>query len=470
MANAQDQYASEIVYGLEDRPPFAASLFAGAQHFLAIIVGIMTPPLIIGNTLGFPGETTAYLISMSLFVSGVATFIQCKRFGPVGSGLLSIQGTSFAFLGTIIAIGFDLKGRGYDDNAVLATIFGVCFFGSFVEMILSRFLPYLRKIITPLVSGIVVTLIGLSLIKVGISDLGGGVWLLNNKPEFYASPENLGLGFLVLAVIVILNRSKNHYLRMAAIVIGLAVGYAVATFMGKVDFGKLSTVSIFSAPHPFKYGMWKFDIGAFIPIAFLYLVTTVETIGDLTATSMISKQPIEGEKYVKTMQRGVLGDGVNSAIAALFNCFPNTTFSQNNGVIQLTGVASRYVGFFIAGFLVLCGLVPFLATLFSIIPNSVLGGATILMFGTVAAAGIKIMASAVINRRGMMIIAISLGLGLGVAFVPEILSPFPPLMKSIFGSSITTGGLTAMLCNAVLPRSEEALKPVGDDPDLVDGP
>ncbi|MCP4292218.1 MAG: purine permease [bacterium] len=458
----------ELVYGLADRPPFGPAMFAAVQHFLAIIVGIMTPPLIIGNALGFKGETTAYLISMSLFVSGIATFIQCRRFGPVGSGLLSIQGTSFAFLGTIIAIGFDLKGKGLDENAILATIFGVAFLASFVEMILSRFIPYLRTIITPLVSGIVVTLIGLSLIKVGISDLGGGVWLLKNKPEFYASPENLALGFGVLAVIVFLNRSKNRNIRMGAIVIGLVLGYVVATFMGKVDFSKMNDVSMFAAPVPFKFGMWRFDIGSFIPLAFLFIITAVETIGDLTATSMISNQPIEGKKYMDTIQRGVLCDGTNSATAAFFNCFPVTTFSQNNGVIQMTGVASRYVGFFIAALLVVCGLIPKFAKLFSIIPNSVLGGATILMFGTVAAAGIKIIASNTINRRGMMIIAISMGLGLGVAFVPEILNPFPSVIKSVFGSSITTGGLTAILCNAILPRTEATMAPVGESPDPID--
>lgn len=459
---------SEIVFGLTDRPPIGEAIFAASQHFLAIIVGIMTPPLIIGGALGLPSEMTAYLISMSLFVSGIATFIQCKRFGFLGSGLLSIQGTSFAFIGTIIAVGFDLKGRGLGPEAMLATIFGVCFFASFVEMILSRFLPLLRKIITPLVSGIVVTLIGLSLIKVGMADFGGGYWLMHNKPEFYASPTNLSLGFLVLGVIILLNRSSNRFLRMGAIIVGLAVGFAAAAFMGLVSFDKLSSASFFALPHPFKYGMFKFDLAAFIPLAFLYVITTVETIGDLTATSMISKQPIKGKQYMDTIQRGVLCDGTNSAMASIFNCFPVTTFSQNNGVIQLTGVASRYVGFFIAGFLLLCGVFPIVATFFSIIPNSVLGGATILMFGTVAAAGIKIIASNTINRRGMLIIAISMGLGLGVAFVPEILNSFPPILKSIFGSSITTGGLAAMICNAILPRGEEAEKEISDNPDMVD--
>jgi xanthine permease XanP len=307
-------------------------------------------------------------------------------------------------------------------------------------------------------------LIGLSLIKVGLTDLGGGKWLLDNKPEFFASSQNLAFGLGVLAIIVILNGSKNKYLRMGAIVIGLVLGYIVASFMGLIDFTKLENVPAFAAPQPFKFGMWRFDIGAFIPLAFLFVITAVETIGDLTATSMISNQPIQGEKYVKTIQRGVLGDGINSAIASIFNSFPNTTFSQNNGVIQMTGVASRYVGFFIAGLLVVCGLIPYVATLFNIIPKPVLGGATLLMFGTVAAAGIKIIASSTINRRGITIIAISMGLGLGVAFVPEILNPFPGIIKSVFGSPVTTGGLTAILCNAILPRTKETSESVGDTP------
>ncbi|MBW2408740.1 MAG: purine permease [Deltaproteobacteria bacterium] len=463
--NSKVDPALEIVYGLNDKPPLGESMFAALQHLLAIIVGIMTPPLIIANVLGFSPDMKAYLISMALFVSGISTYIQVKKIGPIGSGLLSIQGTSFAFLGAIISIGLTAKNAGATQEEILCTILGVCFAGSFIEMIFSRFIPLLRKIITPLVSGIVVTLIGLSLLKVGITDFGGGKWLLDNKPELYASGTNIFLGALVLCTIILLNRSQNKYIRMSAIVAGLVLGYAVAALLGKVSFAKLADMSWLALPHPFKFGFFKFSWTAFIPIALLYLITTVESIGDLTATSMVSKQPIKGEKYFKTISGGVLGDGVNSTLAALFNSFPNTTFSQNNGVIQLTGVASRKVGYFIALFLVIVGIFPVIGGVFSIIPNSVLGGATIIMFGTVAAAGIKIIASSVINRRGMLIMAISLGTGLGVVFVPQILSHFPGIIQKIFGSAITTGGLTAILLNVVLPRGAAMEERVKDAPD-----
>ncbi|MCP4687189.1 MAG: purine permease, partial [Desulfobacterales bacterium] len=384
--------ALELIYGLNDRPPLYESAFAGIQHLLAIFIGISTPPLIICGVLKFPPHITAFVISMALFASGVSTFIQCKRFGPIGSGLLSIQGTSFTFLGTILAMGFSIKNAGGSPEQILTTIFGVCFACSFIEMIFSRFIPFLRKIITPLVSGIVVTLIGLSLIKVGITDFCGGAYqlklLTQGKPSDFGSLENIGLAFLVLLLIIIFNRSKNKFVRMSAIVIGLAVGYVVSIFLGKVDFGKLAAIDIFALPMPFKFGFFSFDWAFVVPMALLFLITTVESIGDLTATAMISKQPIEGKPYMKTISGGVLGDGVNSALAAIFNSFPNTTFSQNNGVIQLTGVASRHVGFFIAGYLVLLGVFPVVGGVLSLIPNSVLGGATIIMFGTVAAAGV----------------------------------------------------------------------------------
>jgi xanthine permease XanP len=451
---------ADIIYGLHDKPAPKQAFFAALQHMLAIFVGIITPPLIIGGALQLPPDMKAYLISMALFVSGIATFIQIKKFGPIGSGLLSIQGTSFTFLSLSIGIGLSVKAGGGSPEQALGTIFGVALLCSPVEMIFSRFIPSLKKVITPLVSGIVVTLIGLSLIRVAMTDIGGGQWLLSNKPEFFASATNLSLALLVLMTIIILNRSNNKWLRMGSIFIGLALGYAVAAMMGLVQFDKMSALASFAAPIPFKFGFY-ISWDHVIPMALLYLITTVESIGDLTATSMVSGEPIEGEVYMKRISGGVFGDGVNSAIAAVFNSFPNTTFSQNNGVIQMTGVASRYVGFWIAGLLALFGLFPFVGGLFSIIPNSVLGGATIIMFGTVAASGIRIIASSIIDRRGVLIMAISFGVGLGVAFRPEILGIFPQIIKTIFGSAITTGGLTAILLNIFLPMSLREQPPEG---------
>ena len=259
----------ELVYGLEDKPSPMESAYAAMQHLLAIIVGIITPTLVIGGVLGL-GERIPYLISMSLIVSGVATFIQAKRIGPIGSGLLSVQGTSFAFLGAILTAGFIVKGQGGGPDEILATIFGICFVGAFIEIVLSRFLHVLKGIITPVVTGTVVMLIGLSLVKVGITDMAGGKWLLDNKPQFFGTVGNLGLGVLVLLVVLILNRSKNPMIRMGSIVGGILVGYLVALTMGKVNFGHMSGVEMISIPFPFNYG-FDFNWTAFVGVAFIYV-------------------------------------------------------------------------------------------------------------------------------------------------------------------------------------------------------
>jgi xanthine permease XanP len=445
--------AADLIYGLDDTPPVGEAIVVALQHVLAAFVGIITPPLIISNALGLEPADTSYIISMSLFVSGIATFIQCRRVGPVGSGLLSLQGTSFAFLGPIIGVGTAAIAGGQTPQGALALIFGLCFFGAFVEVFLSRFLHLAQKIITPVVSGTVVMIIGLSLIKTGITSLGGGVIAQQNGT--FGSNQNLLLGGFVLTVIVILNMVGNRYLRMGAIAIGLILGYLVSVFLGLVNFSALSTLPLVRLPIPFRYGM-SFDFAAFLPFILLYLITAIETIGDLTATSAVSRQPVKGGLYLKRIKGGVLGDGVNSLLAAVFNTFPNTTFSQNNGVIQMTGVGSRYVGFFVAGIFVLLGLLPVVGGIFQSLPQPVLGGATIVMFGAIAVAGINIVSSAPLDRRSLIIVAVSLALGLGVVYVPELLADKPALLKNIFSSGISTGGLAAIVLNWLLPYPAEA--------------
>lgn len=428
----------DLIYGLEDRPPVKDALFAALQHLLAIFVAIITPPLIIAGAMKLDLETTGFLVSMALFASGVSTFIQCRRIGPVGTGLLCIQGTSFSFIGPIIAAGL---------SGGLASVFGACMAASCVEMAISRVLKYTRKIITPLVSGIVVTLIGMSLIKVGITACGGGAVAQANGT--FGSPHYIGLAALVLVLIVIFNRSSNRYLRMSSIVIGLLIGYIVAWFMGMVDFSAVQSYGGFNIPVPFKYGL-KFDWSAIIGLGLVYLITAIEAYGDITANSLISGEPVEGEVFVKRASGGILADGFNSFLAGVFNSFPNSIFAQNNGMIQLTGVASRYVGYYIAGFLILLGLFPAVGLVFSLMPEPVLGGATLLMFGTVAAAGIRIIAAQKIDRKATLVMALSFSFGLSVELVPEILTQLPDTLRSIFASGITTGGLTAILANILI--------------------
>ncbi len=442
---------TDLIYGLEARPPFVESIFVALQHVFACFVGIITPGLIICGALEVPPADTTFVLSMSLVVSGIATFIQAKRFGPVGSGLLSIQGTSFAFLAPIIAAGLAVKSTGGSATDALGLIFGLCFFGALIEIIISRFLHLANQVITPLVTGVVVTLIGLTLIKVGITSMGGGVVAQDNGT--FGSWTYLGVALLVLAVIVALNSLSSNFLRMSSVVIGLAVGYLVSIPLGLVDFSNLSQLPLVALPIPFRYGL-KFDFGAFIPFAFLYVITAIESIGDLTATSAISGEPIDGPIYFRRLQGGILGDGINSMIAASLNTFPNTTFSQNNGVIQLTGVGSRYVGYFISVIFVVLGLFPIIAGIFQALPQPVLGGATIIMFGTVAVAGIKILSMVNLTKRNSIILAVAFSMGLGVTFVPEILDASPDLIKSVFSSGISTGGLTALILNMVLPGRE----------------
>lgn len=444
----------DLIYGLNDRPPLRETLFAALQHLLAIFVAIITPPLIIASALRFDIQTTGFLVSMSLFVSGIATFIQSHRVGPIGTGLLCIQGTSFSFISPIISAGMLGMVNGKMDVALgLSYVFGGCLVASVMEMIVSRILPYTRKVITPLVAGIVVTLIGLCLIKAGINSCGGGQAAIDDGT--FGSIRNLGLAVLVLVTIIFFNRSANRFLRMGSIVLGLLVGCVAAYCLGMIHFSDIHATGSLNIPVPLKYGL-RFDVGTIVGLGLIYLVTAVEAFGDITANSLISGEPVEGPVFMRRAQGGILADGFNSMLAAVFNSFPNSIFAQNNGMIQLTGVASRYVGYFIAGALFLLGLFPVVGEFFSLIPDCVLGGATLLMFGTVAAAGVRIIASTKMDRKAVLVLAISFAMGMSVELVPDILSQMPSVIKSIFSSGITTGGVTAMIANACIRVKADA--------------
>lgn len=444
---------SELIYRLEDRPPLPQTLFAACQHLLAMFVAVITPALLICQALGLPAQDTQHIISMSLFASGLASILQIKTWGPVGSGLLSIQGTSFNFVSPLIMGGMALKNGGADIPTMMATLFGTLMLASCTEIILSRFLHLARRIITPLVSGVVVMIIGLSLIQVGLVSIGGGYGAMNDHT--FGAPSNLMLAGSVLVVIILLNRQRNPYLRVSSLVIAMAVGYALAWATGMLpDTGNMEkTTSLLMVPTPLYYGL-GIDWNLLIPLMLVFMVTSLETIGDITATSDVSEQPVSGPLYMKRLKGGVLANGLNSMLSAVFNTFPNSCFGQNNGVIQLTGVASRYVGFMVALMLIVLGLFPAVAGFVQHIPEPVLGGATIVMFGTIAASGVRIVSREPLNRRAIMIMALSLAVGLGVSQQPLILQFAPDWMKTLLSSGIAAGGITAIVLNLVFPHED----------------
>ena len=442
----------DLVYGLNERPKPLIAFLAAFQHLLAIIVPIVTPGLLICLALGVSKEDTNMILSMSLVISGIATFLQCKKVGPFGAGLLIVQGTSFNFIGPIIGIGAAMVAAGTPVESVMAAIFGVVIAGSFIEMGVSQILPWVKKLITPLVTGIVVLLIGLTLIKEGLISMGGGYQAMSNNT--FANTDNLIMSCTVLAIIIILNRINITWIKSSAILIALVIGYAMAGMMGHLDFSGLKDAPLVQVPTPMHFGL-DFSWSLFIPLAFIYLVTSLEAIGDITATSKLSNQPVDGPQWMQRIKGGVLVNGANSFLAGIFNTFPSSVFAQNNGVIQLTGVASRYVGIWIAALLIILGLLPAVAGVIQAVPQAVLGGAVMVMFGAVAASGINILSGVALDRRALLIIAISLGLGLGVAQVPQILEHLPELFRNIFSSGVATGGIAALILNIVLPETKK---------------
>lgn len=441
---------TELLYGLNDKPGILKSTTAAFQHVLASFVGVVTPTLIMAGALDLTAQIP-FLVSMALLVSGVGTFIQTKKIGPVGSGLVAVQGTSFAFVSALILAGTSVRAKGGTDEEVMAMLMGISMAGAVVEIVLSLFIHKIKHLLNPVTTGIVITAIGLSLIEVGMTDLAGGAGASD-----FGSLEHVGLGLTVLLVIILLNASNNYWLRLSAIFIGMALGTVYVGFTDGISLSHLSSLPIFSLPSPLAYGL-DFDLALFIPVALIYCFSAIETAGDLTANSLFCKEPITGPVYLKRIKGGILGDGVNSVIAALFNTFPNTTFGQNNGVIQLTGIASRRVGIYIGGFYVFLGLFPLVGGLLQTVPKAVLGGATLVMFAMVAVGGLKILTHHPLDRRTSLIAASSFGMSMGVMMVPDILSNMPDWIANIFASPVTMAGVTAVLLDIILPKPPTVL-------------
>lgn len=450
--NCSAEHDLGIVYGLEDKPPFFHSALVAIQHLMSMVVSIGTPPLLICRALDMPLDITIYMVNIAFFVSGIGTFIQTTRVGPFGSGLLSIQATSFIFPTAFISMGTTAMAAdpSLDKETLVAMMSGATVAGSFIQMGLSRISGLLRRVFTPLVCGVTVTMVGISLLSVAMTNVLGGLTAVGT--ENFASGKNIGLGAIVLVAILVFNCFKSPALRVSAMMLGFIVGVVVAYFWGmlnEVDTQGLTPVAV---PIPFKYG-FSFSFGGFVSIALLYVISTVEATGDLAATSFLSRQPTSGPVFIRRLSGGILCDGFASFVAGCFNSFPMAIFAQNNGVIQLTGNASRHVGKYLAAFLFFLGIFPVVGVVFNIIPDPVLGGALILLFGIIAATGMRIIFTEPMSRRSILIIGISMGMGVGSAFQPEFTSQMPPWLANLLHSPVAAGGLTAIIANLLLPKS-----------------
>src|SRR6267378_600275 len=311
--NASEEPGTDLLYGLDVRPPLRETLFVALQHVFAVFVGMITPPLIVAGALKLGADDTAYLVSMSLFVSGAATILQTSRLGPIGSGLLSIQGTSFTFIAPIISVAGVAMATGSTATQALGGVFGLCAAGALVVMLASRFIRLASSVITPVVTGTVVTLIGLTLIEVGMVSVGGGYGA--QADGSFGSAQNLGMAALVMVVILVFSNSRSPRLRMLSVVLGLLAGYIAALALGRLNLSAMRTAPWLNVLLPFRFGV-RLDFSAILPFLFMYLITVMESIGDLTATSSLTGQPISGPVYFRRLQGGLLADGINSMVGA----------------------------------------------------------------------------------------------------------------------------------------------------------
>jgi len=430
-----------IVYGLEERIPLGPALLVGVQHVSAMVVGTITPPLILAGVLKFSPADTAYLVSIALLASAFGTWLQCRQRGPVGSGLLSVTGTSFAFLQPLTLAG---------QAGGLALMLGMSTLTAPLLIMLAPFVSRLRRVFTPLVSGVVVLLIGTSLIPTAFYGLATPV-----RPDAPAW-SGLAIGLVVVAVIVAAQATGRAWARIAGAALGVITGCVLSGLFGGLRLPDPGTGAWFTVPKLLPHG-FAFDWKFVPPFVFIYLVSMLEAIGDITATSQLSGLETRGPAHWRRLSGGVLADGVTSTVTGLLGGFPSATYAQNNGVIQITGVASRRVGYVMAVILLVLGLVPAVGRWITVLPPPVLGGLALLMFGLVAVAGVRLLVSAGLGQREGVIVALSLGIGLGLPTQPALLASLPGWLHALLESGISAGGLTALLLNLLwrAPRTEE---------------
>ena len=425
---------ADILYNIDDRPPVGKSVIFAFQHILAMFAGNVTVPLLVINIVGLNSEEGTFLIQCALLVAGVATLLQVRGIKAVGSRLPIVMGTSNAFLSTVVAITSQ-----YGIGACL----GASFIGGLFEAVLGNFIGRLKKIFNPLVSGIVVMTIGITLIPTGMKQAAG-----SKTAAGLGAPVNLLLSGLVILVIVLCSRSRNKTLKSASILVGIVVGYVVAAVAGLVDFSAIGQAAAFSVPLPFRY-RWEFHWSAIVAMLFMYVATTLETVGDMTALTVVAqnRQPTPEES-----RGGILADGLGSSLAAVFNAFPNTSYTQNIGVVNLTGVFSRSIVNIGAVILVGMSLFPKLSAVILCVPEPVLGGATLITFMMVFISGVSLITSVDLGSRNMLIMAVSLGIGVGFSLVPDVTKVFGESVSVCLNNGIVPASLIAIALDWFLPK------------------
>lgn len=427
--------AIKLRYHVEDRPQVGETILLGFQNVITSFGGLVAVPILIGSMANSSIEEIAYLISAALFVSGLVSIIQSKGFGPrwfrVGAGLPTIMGTDFAFIGpaaSVIALGG------------IPAYFGGSMLASLLEIVMSYFVKPLMKYFPPVVTGSVITLLGATLMSAAMDWVAGGA-----GAEDYGSPLNLLIAVGVFLLVVLINHYAPSKFSSYAVLIGMAIGYLVCIPLDMVDLAKVGEAAWISLPSFNKIGI-DFNPSYAIPFLSGYLVTVIETVGVMQTLGQVTQTELTDDQVAA----GVRADGFGSFIAPLFGSGPAATFSQNAGLIPLTRNASRIVALVAGLIMILLSMSPKLATIISVMPLPILGGAGILMFGTVAAAGIQSLSRVEFNTRSLIIIASSVGVGLGVSFRPEITSQLPSFLAGLFSSGISAGTIVALLLNLIL--------------------
>ena len=419
--------------------PLTQAVPLGLQHVLAMFVSNFTPAIIVGLAAGFTfgSPDLIFLIQMAMLFSGIATLIQTIGMGPVGARLPLMQGTSFAFIPVMIPVA---KGPG------MAALFGAIVIGGLFHTVLGTVINRIRGWFPPLITGLIIITIGLSLIPVGIDYAAGGV-PLKGKEEFGAAVHWI-LALIVIVVTLGIKFYTKGIFSMAAVLIGIIAGYIVAILMGLVNFAAVGNAAWFAIPNPLQYG-FELNLAAIIGIVLMSIVSAIETVGDISA---IAKSGANREATGKEITGGTYADGIGTVLAGLFSGLPNTSFSQNVGLISLTGVMSRNVVTLGAIFLIVCGLIPKIGAVIASMPIAVLGGGVIVMFGMVASAGLNMIGEVVWNRRNMVIVAMALSIGLGLKAVPEALQHLPSILQVLLTTGLLPVAFISVVLNLTLPK------------------